>query len=256
MRHKIIFVFICISFCFECYSQKKVTIEPHIILQYDKGHLVSKSLGDRSFKSPIPSLSLYLGFLMEYLYEENKGFIIAYDGTAAQSSFRTTLNGNTCKIVYTHQIEMNLSQLSLGYSQYQKDKVVLSKLFKNSNISLRTKFSLGFGMTKNKPQSEYDNYFTKTYISNCATDTLQYSYITKIDSKFNFSIWFGYNLKFLLKSKEILSIGLYYNKGFLNQFKSDLTYKLNNNTYAAILGSRASNINLKIGFPISLKRWK
>lgn len=248
MRRKIVIAFTFFSFCFNAYSQKKVIVEPNISLQYDKGFLVSKPNGDNSFKSPIPSLSLYPGFLLEYLYKENKSFIIGYAGTSAQMSFRTTLNGNACKIIHTHQIDMNFSQLSLGYAQYLKKKVVLSKLFKNSNICLRPKFSVGFGLMKNKPQSEYDIYFTKTFTTNFATDTLQYSYITKIDSKFNFSIWLGYNIKFLLRTKELLSIGLYYNKGFLNQFKSDLNYKLNNNTYSAILGSRATNFSLELAF--------
>lgn len=252
-----LYLIIIFLLCFNLsHAQEKLILEPHILLQYDKGYLISKTDGDNSFKSPVPSLSLYIGAFVEYYYKKNKSILLSFDGTAGQLSFRTTLNGATCKIVHTHQIEMNLSQISVGFSQYLRNKNILRRLLPNSTISLFPKFSFGFGLSKNKPQSEYDQYFNKTYVSGCSVDTFKYSYTTKVDSKFNLSLWIGYGIKILHKKKEVLSLGIYYNKGLMNQFKTELNYKLNNNAYSAIIGSRSSNINIKIGVPITLRRWE
>lgn len=248
-KMKLLFSLFLVLFGFNSFSQRKILIEPHLIFQFNKGYKINTNNTEKSFKAPIPDFSLFIGSFIEYFFKKDESLFLGIDGNMGQLSFRAAVEGSDCKVVHIHQTGAEFSQLNVGFNKYFK-KEGLKK------ISFTPKLSAGLGFSKNRPQNYYDEYLTKTINSGCNMNILDFSYVTKRDRNVNLYGWVGYGFNVVVKNKDVLTLVLYYNKGFFNQFKTDLKYKINNDSYSAILGSRATNFNLKIGVPIVLKRWK
>ena len=232
------------SFC-----QRKLVLKPGLSIGYGFNHIKDKRTAETSFASPRPGFTMTLDGRIEY-YLNNSSFIdLAIKGSEAAFSFG--FSNDVFKTI--HQTSVEYTQINLSYNRFIGNEIPFFKKLTAVPVSIRRKISLGLGFNKNRSYEYYKEYFYQQYLGESATRVTWWRlYTATPDHDFGVHLIAKAGFSIYRNKRELFDLMIGYNKGIRNLTKIDLQYNINGTTYAALLGTRGSNIHITAGLPITL----
>ena len=233
------------------FSQKKIVLKPGLSIAYGFNAIKNKIIAENSFRSPKPGFSLFLNGRIEGYLSKNNFVDLTVKGSEAAFGYSFGIPG---VFKYTFQTSVEYLQLNVGYNRYFSRWRVLEKIFKKS-IFLRPKIGIGIGISTNKSNDYYKEFFYNQYYE---VSTSRYHFWTLStvvpERKISYHAVLRAGLSIIKNNKKLFDLVLEYNKGLAYIATMDLKYNINGITSNTILGSRGSNINLTAGIPITIFR--
>jgi hypothetical protein len=235
--------------------QKKIVIKPGLSINSGFNQIQNRLTAENSFESPTPNFTLTLNGRAEYYFNSRSFIDLTVKGSEANFSFGFGLK-NT--FAYKQLAAVELTQFNLGYNRFFKREKTWFKKFTANEILFKPKFGAGFGVTPNKNAGYYRTYLYQQYQSENTLSGINYSrlYTATPDKKIGLHVFGKIGFSIFRNKKELFDLLLEYNKGLINLTDVELQYNINGTNYRVLLGSKGTTLNLTVGFPITLLKFK
>jgi hypothetical protein len=235
------------------YGQQKLVLKPGLSMSYGLNEIKERIKTESSFHSPKPGLTLSLDGRIEYYLNDRELLDLTVKGSAVAFSF--VFGADWFK--YIHQTSADITQINLGYNRFFKNSKFLFKKLSQNSLSLKPKFGLGAGLAINKSLDYYLTYFQNQYLGEQTSFGSYWRlYTATPDNKISMQAFARIGFCIFKKSRELFDLVLEYNQGIQKLSTMDLKYNIEGINYHVLLASKGTNINLTLGVPITLVRWK
>jgi hypothetical protein len=244
-------------FFFDLYNQglsQKVVLYPNLGFVRSFNSKIDVPAGN-DFKSPANNLNVVGGLGLEYVINNNLSLEANIDNGILAYSYQIKKTGNACLIVYSHFEGYDVLQLNLGINKFSS-VFPMASLGKRK-YSAKLKFSVGLGLNKfGRTDNELNEmeYFYKSVCPDGQDSLKATTSLLRKTAKWGGHIWTKFGIRVLnQKGKEMIDLSFFYNQGLTKQYEADIEYYLNTDFYTARLGSKGSQMGLRLGFPIRFR---